>query len=54
MKNSIRKLALRKETVRMMVSADLAHVIAGLATDAVQLGGESKDKQCPLGVAVGG
>jgi hypothetical protein len=51
MKRSIRKLALRKETVRTLLNTDLTRVVGGLGADD-QLLGETRDKQCALAAEI--
>lgn len=54
MKRSLTKLVLRKETVRALISADLARVVGGQDTGVAQAVGESKDRQCPAPAAAPG
>jgi hypothetical protein len=51
MKKTIRKLVLRKETVRELSGQELTHVIGGQETDPADAYPYSRPKQCGAGLA---
>ena len=53
MKKTLRKLVLRSETLRMLADTELARIVGGLESGAVQCQAvfETGDKQCSTGVA---
>jgi len=48
MRKTAPKLALRKESLRALSSADLARVVVGQGTDAVAVFDGSFAKECPI------
>ena len=52
MKKSLRKLALRTETIRALAGRDMARVIGGQDIDTADAGRVTKDLACPAPNAV--
>jgi hypothetical protein len=52
MKKSLRKLALRKETVRALSNTALEHAIGGQDIVVALAADESRDRQCPAPAAL--